>query len=496
MVNFIAVAASLLVGLLLGAFGVWLRLSRVLRSVEREREGQKMKMEQLGQRLHEQGHAFQKQVESLERLQIAYAEARETLAVQKAHLSRLEQLEKQEHELREQLSIESCEKAELKTALEKEKIAFEKEQQHHNEKLQQLEQSRKEMSQQFENLANRILEEKSKNFQEQNRTSLEHLINPLKNDINSFRAKVEQTYDRENQDRVRLRTQIEALTKSNQTISTEATNLAQALKGQNQAQGAWGEMILERVLEASGLENGREYSTQFSAMDEEGRRLRPDVIVHLPSESGLERNIIVDAKVSLLAYDRYQNAPTESERTQALKEHWQSLQNHIKTLSEKKYQNLPAVPTLDYVLLFVPIEGAYSLAVQHYPELTQQALTRNIVIVTPTTLLLALRTVENIWSYERQNRNAVAIAKEAGALYDKFVGFTDDLLKVQKSLTQAQETADGALNKLSEGRGNVVNRIKKLKKMSGFKTQKSIAATIQEKADQNAEEEQTLLPQS
>ena len=383
MLDFIAIFVSLIVGFFLGLFLVWLRLSKVLRSTEREHEGRKIESEQLKQRLQEQGFAFQKQTGTLAQLQADHAKAKETLAAQDVHLSRLEQLEKQEHELREQLLVESHEKNEFKTAFEKEKIAFEKEQQHHNDKLQQLEQSRKEMSQQFENLANRILEEKSKNFQAQNRASLEHLINPLKNDINSFRAKVEQTYDRENQDRVRLRTQIEALTKSNQTIGMEATNLAQALKGQNQAQGAWGEMILERVLEASGLVKGREYSTQFSAMDDEGRRLRPDVIVHLPSENGLERNIIIDAKVSLLAYDRYQNAPTDPERTHALREHGQSLQNHIKALSEKKYQNLPEVRTLDYVLLFMPIEGAYSLAVQHCPELTQQALDRNIAIVTP-----------------------------------------------------------------------------------------------------------------
>ncbi|WP_343560808.1 DNA recombination protein RmuC [Kiloniella sp. b19] len=489
--DLIIAAAALVSGLLVGGLAISLRAGKARRSLEQDLQEQVYKVKNLGSQLHKQEQDFQQQSEKLQYIQGVYAEAREALAAQDERLSQLPRIERQEQdarqtieELRQELSTQGQETAELRTALNKER-------QHHQEKLQQLEQAKKDMSQQFENLANRILEEKSKTFQEQNQNSLENLLNPLKENISSFRKKVEETYDKETQDRIRLRTEIEALAKSNKVISEEATNLAQALKGQNQAQGAWGEMILEKVLEKSGLEEGREYSVQLSVTGEDGRRSRPDVVVHLPNE----RDIVVDSKVSLVAYDRYQNAETNEEQAQALKEHTQSLQNHIRGLSSKNYQDLDVVRTLDYVLLFVPIEGAYSLAVQHQPELMQQALERNVVIVTPTTLLLALRTVENIWVYERQNRNALEIAEKAGALYDKFVGFTDDLARIQKSLGQAQDATDKAINKLSDGRGNLVRSTEQLKLM-GAKAKKAIAATLLEEASaESAEDADTDRPE-
>lgn len=476
MTELLITCLALLAGLAIGAGLCTWRTTKTRQELIRTGDRQKVEQEQLARRLTEQKQALEAQTAQLSALQTTHAQATQTIAAQEAKLSRLNQLEQQEQNLRQELSQVTSERAELKTALTKER-------QHHQDKLDQLEKARADMSQQFENLAGRILEEKGKKFQEQNKTSLEHLLNPLKDNLTAFRKKVEETYDKETQDRVRLRTEIEALAKSNQTISAEATNLAQALKGQNQAQGAWGEMILEKVLESSGLEKGREYETQFSAKNAEGKNARPDVVVHLPNA----RDIIIDSKVSLNAYECYQNAETETERADALKNHITSLDGHIRNLSKKDYQNIENVRSLDYVLLFIPIEGAYSLAVQQRPGLMERALGEKIIIVTPTTLLLALRTVENIWRYERQNKNAEDIAKRAAALYDKFVGFTDDLTRIQKALTTAQEATNDATNKLTTGRGNLVSRIEWFRNNGGITPKKSLP--LRDREDEETKEQ-------
>lgn len=356
-------------------------------------------------------------------------------------------------------------------------VALKKERQLHAEKLQLLEAAKANLTTQFENLANRILDEKSKKFAVQNKEGIEQILTPLKQNIENFKKKVEETYEKGTRDRVQLRTQIEELTKSNRQISDEAMKLAQALKGQSQTQGAWGEMILEMVLEKSGLMAGREYTVQQSITTDEGRRYRPDVVVHLPNQ----RDIVVDSKVSLTAFERFFNSKETAVKSQALKEHVQSIQQHVKGLSAKSYQELEAVRTLDYVLLFIPIEGAYSVAVQHEPGLIGDALEKNVIIVTPSTLLLALRTVENIWRYERQNSNAVEIARRAGKLYEKFVGFVADLEKVSDHLRRAQKVSDDAINKLHTGRGNLVRSVEQLKKM-GAKTQKQLEESMVEQA--------------
>ena len=274
---------------------------------------------------------------------------------------------------------------------------------------------------------------------------------------------------------MQLRTRIEGH-QSNRQISDEATKLLGA-QGADQTQGAWGEMILEMVLEKSGLMSGREYTVQQSITTDDGKRFRPDVVVHLPNQ----RDIVVDSKVSLTAYERFFNAKETDIKSQALKEHVQSIQQHVKGLSGKSYQELEAVRTLDYVLLFIPIEGAYSAAVQQEPGLIGDALEKNVIIVTPSTLLLALRTVENIWRYERQNNNAVEIARRAGKLYEKFVGFVTDLEKVSDHLRRAQKVSDDAISKLHTGRGNLVRSVEQLKKM-GAKTQKQIDESLVEQA--------------
>ena len=473
MTELLITCLALLAGLAIGAGLCAWRTTKTRQELIRTSDRQKVEQEQLTRHFTEQKQALEAQAVQLSTLQTAHAKATQTIAAQEAQLLRLHQLEEQEQTLRQDLSQANAERAELKTALAQER-------QHHQDKLNQLEKARADMSQQFENLANRILEEKGKKFQEQNKTSLEHLLNPLKDNLTAFRKKVEETYDKETQDRVRLRTEIEALAKSNQSISAEATNLAQALKGQNQAQGAWGEMILEKVLESSGLERGRDYDTQFSTKTVEGKTARPDVVVHLPNA----RDIIIDSKVSLNAYDRYQNAETDSERAEALKNHITSLDGHIRGLSKKDYQNIENVRSLDYVLLFIPIEGAYSLAVQQRPDLMDKALSEKIIIVTPTTLLLALRTVENIWRYERQNKNAEDIARRAAALYDKFAGFTDDMTRIQKALTTAQEATEGAVNKLTTGRGNLVSRIAWFSNSGGVTSKKSLPLHDSDESDE------------
>ena len=390
-----------------------------------------------------------------------------------------EEKAKELNALREAFAQQQTRLAEKGNRITELEITLEQESARHREKLIVLEQAKENLSAEFERIANKLFEEKSKKFSEQNQAGLTQLLNPLQENIEKFRKRVEETYEKGTRDHVALRTQITELTRLNQQVSEEANRLVHALKGESQTQGAWGEMILQAVLERSGLTEGREYTTQESITTDEGKRYRPDVIVHLPDQ----RDIIIDAKVSLTAYERYYNAADSTEQAIALKEHVTSLQTHIKGLSSKSYHELEGVRSLDYVLLFVPIESAFSLAIQSEPNLMASALEKNVIMVTPSTLLLALRTVENLWRYERQNRNAVEIARRAGALYDKFLGFVNDLKKAGELIQRAQKANDDALSKLHTGRGNLVNTAQALKAM-GAKTQKQLDDELVEKAKQ------------
>ncbi len=313
---------------------------------------------------------------------------------------------------------------------------------------------------QFKNLANEILEEKSKKFTDQNKLQISEILNPLKEKISEFEKKVEQT-NKENIDRhASLKEQIVSLKELNQRITQDAENLTRALKGDSKSQGTWGEFILEKILERSGLIKNQEYFTQESHVSEDGRRLQPDVIVKLPEG----KNIIIDSKVSLVAYERFVNTDDENEKKEHIKNHILSIRNHIKSLSEKNYQDLP-VNSLDFVLLFMPVEPAFGVALQHDERLFQDAYDRNILIVNPSTLLVALRMVANLWRQEYQNRNAMEIAKQGGDLYDKFKNFTDDLLQLGTKLSSTQKTYDDAMKKLSTGTGNLVTRAERLKKL-------------------------------
>jgi DNA recombination protein RmuC len=335
----------------------------------------------------------------------------------------------------------------------------------------QLQQAREQMNLEFRNLANEILEQKGKSFSETSRQHIQDILKPLGEKIVAFERKVEDTYGKEAQQRFALEKEIRALHEANLKISLEADNLAKALKGESKTQGIWGEVILERVLEQSGLQKGREYETQVSLKDDSGRVRQPDVIVNLPDG----KHVIIDSKVSLVAYEGYSSATDEDSRAAHLKQHIQSIRGHIKGLSEKNYQNLGNVQSLNFVLLFLPVEPAFTLAIHVDDRLFIEAFEQNIVLVGPSTLLTTLRTIKNSWQNEDRNRNALEIATQAGALYDKFVAFTEDVDRIGERLSQTQKAFDDAHNKLASGRGNLITRAEKLKRL-GAKTTKQLSA--------------------
>ncbi len=322
---------------------------------------------------------------------------------------------------------------------------------------------------QFKVLANDILEDKSKRFTEQNQTNLNQLLEPLKVRISEFQGKVQEVYMQEGKDRSALAEQVKQLMALNNQLSKDAHNLTSALKGQAKVQGNWGELILERVLEASGLRKGHEYEVQESHTREDGSRAQPDVVVHLPED----RHLIVDAKVSLKAYEEYANAETEQQRDASMKRHLDSVRGHISELSEKNYQHLHGSKSPDFVLMFIPVEPAFMLAIAHDSDLWQDALKKNVMLVSPSTLLFVLRTVAHLWRQEQQNRNAQEIANRGAELYDKLAGFVDDLDNLGAKLQQAQKAYDGAYGKFTGGRGNVIRQAEMLKDL-GIKPGKNL----------------------
>jgi DNA recombination protein RmuC len=348
------------------------------------------------------------------------------------------------------------------------------------EQKEELNQLQQKFTKDFELVANKILEEKTQKFTDQNRQSLDVILNPLKEKIKDFEDKVQKVYDTEAAERNMLKGEIKQLMSLNQQMHVDTQNLTKALKGDTKTQGNWGEFILENILEKSGLVKDSEYKTQASVTTEDGKRYQPDVLINLPDGKCL----IIDSKVSLVAYERFVSSDDDAVRLLAVKEHVQSLRNHIKGLSDKNYQNLYGVKSLDFVLLFMPIEPAFALAVQNDAQLFNDAFERNIVIVSPSTLLATLRTVANIWRQEYQNKNAVDIANKAGDMYDKFVGFVDDLISLGNKMRDSQKAYENAMNKLHQGTGNLVKRSEDLKKL-GAKASKSLPPALLERADEN-----------
>jgi DNA recombination protein RmuC len=349
-------------------------------------------------------------------------------------------------------------------------------QESHQQRLSDLQGSRDELRAQFAELASKIFDEREQRFAETSQQQLGQLLNPLKERIQSFEKRVEESYQNEARERFSLGKELERLQQLNLRLSDEATNLTRALKGQK-TQGNWGELILERVLEHAGLEKGREYQTQVSLKGPDGERFQPDVLIMLPGD----KQVVVDAKVSLTAYQQYVSADDEVISQAALKQHVLSLRNHVKGLSGKDYKRLEGLHSLDFVLLFVPIEAAFSAALQAEPNMFQEAFDRNIVIVSPTTLLATLRVIDSLWKQERQSQNAREIAERAGWLYDKFVLFIQDLDEVGNRLQQLDKAYSAARNKLVEGRGNLVSRSEQLK-LLGARASKSLPADVLERA--------------
>lgn len=321
----------------------------------------------------------------------------------------------------------------------------------------------------FEFIANKVLEEKTEKFTIQNRTNLDIILNPLKENIKAFEDKVDKVYKAESDERNILKGVISQLMDQSKQIQEDANNLTKALKGDNKKQGNWGEVILERVLERSGLMKDREYRIQLSLSSSEGTRMQPDVIIDLPDQ----KHIVIDSKVSLLAYERLIMAETDVQKEIELKQHLLSLKNHIQGLSAKNYQELYQINSPDFVLLFIPIESSFAIAVQQDAELFNYAWDRRVVLVSPTTLLATLRTIASIWKQERQNRNVLEIARLSGSMYDKFVGFLADMEGIGRNIKLSQDAYDKALNKLSTGAGNLSNTSEKIKKL-GAKTTKQI----------------------
>jgi DNA recombination protein RmuC len=375
------------------------------------------------------------------------------------------------NQLQEDISRLNAEKLVLEEKLSSQQAHFEAQ-------LKLVQDAKKSLSQEFENLANRIFEDKQSKFSEQSKQALETSLSPLRRDLGDFRKQVSTAYDKENTDRNRLAGQISELQKQTLKISSDAANLANALKGDNKQQGNWGEFVLEKLLEDSGLSKGREYETQVALKDEEGKRRNPDVIIRLPEG----KDIIIDAKTSLLNYERYFNAQDDQQRQEFLKNHLDSLRAHIKGLNVKNYEKLETINSLDFVLIFIPVESAFMLALDNDPDIMREAYDRGIILVSPSTLMVTLRTIKNLWRYADQNINAQQIAEKAGALYDLFVLHVEALEDIGKHLDKSKDAYETAFKRLSSGRGNLVKRSEELKTL-GAKTKKALADKLLPSSD-------------
>lgn len=408
--------------------------------------------------------------------EIQKREKEESFSQQKEDfLKRLDEKTKENSELRREKEFSSIELARKNEELKNLQLKL-------NENKEEVEKLQDKFTKEFENLANKILDEKSNKFTEQNKKNIKDILNPLQEKIQTFEKKVEDTQKESISMHSALKEQLLGLKELNAQMSKETLNLTKALKGDSKTQGNWGELVLERVLEKSGLEKDREYFVQQSFTNDEGKRIMPDVVIHLPDN----KKMVVDSKVSLTAYEQYVNSEDDIEKERFVKEHVNSLKRHVEQLSEKKYEDIYKIESPDFVLLFVPIEPAFAVALNEDNTLYNKAFERNIVIVTPTTLLATLRTIDTMWNNEKQQRNALEIARQAGALYDKFHGLLADLVNIGKKIDGTKADYAAAMNKLVEGRGNLITSVEKLKKM-GAKAKKTLPEKILERAQDNDE---------
>ncbi len=390
----------------------------------------------------------------------------------------IRQLKIQNAEYNDEIKNNQATISQLKTQLEEQNKAMQ-------EKLKLLQNGEEKLKVEFENLANKIFYNNSKKFTQQNQEGLGLILNPMKQQLTDFKKRIEDIYDKETKDRSALSAELNMLKELNQKMTTETSNLTNALKGDSKKQGKWGEMVLENVLESSGLREGHEYKREVSLRDNENQLFRPDVIVYLPDN----RHIIIDAKTSLTAYSEYIASDDEIQKQNYLKNHIKSIKEHIKELSNKKYEELQNLNSLDFIFMFVPIESALLLALEHDVNLYDEAFKQKIILVSPTTLLVALRAVENIWRYERQAQNIAEVYKRAEELYKKFNGFVEDLKKIGSGLKTANDNYHEAFKKLSEGNGNLIKQVTILKKISNIKPKKEIDNTLVDTAMINSLED-------
>ncbi|MGW8195008.1 MAG: DNA recombination protein RmuC [Desulforhopalus sp.] len=374
-------------------------------------------------------------------------------------------------ETAKEISYRSIREAKLITLLKNER-------KHGADKLKLLEEAREELRLQFADLAGRIFDEKSARFSELNRDKLDTILRPFTHQLDTLKQEINEIYRNDNRERLSLKNEILHLRELNQQVTEEANNLTCALKGDTKMQGNWGELVLEKVLERSGLRRGIEYETQGGFRNHDNRLLKPDVIVHLPDG----KDVIIDSKVSLISWERYVNAEEERYREKHLRALHSAIYNHLISLSKKNYPGLHGIKTLDFVLMFMPIEAAFSTAFGYDDELFAKALNHNVIVVTPTTLLATLRTIENIWHFERQSKNSLEIARRAGIMYDKFRSFVEDMEKIGKQLATCHGSYDTALLKLTQGRGNLIAQAEQLKEL-GVQVKKEMPKSVMEISD-------------
>ena len=450
----------LIVGLLIGFVAVWLYFKI---------KNQKQQVETENMLLGKE-NAFEEERAAI------FKEKSEAETQIRVWEERYQNLKTDADEWKSELQILREENKNLNVRLENAKVQFKNQEDKLKDQKNELEEIQKKFTTEFENVANKILEKNSEKFTATNQKNIGEVLNPLKEKIQLFEKKVEDTYQKGLKDQTDLRAELKKLHDLNSKISEEANNLTKALKGDVKKQGNWGEVVLERILERSGLNEGKQgYEKQFSDTSEDGKRIQPDVVINLPDN----KHIIVDSKVSMIAYERAVNSPTDKERVANIKEHLLSLKTHIKGLSEKHYQTASKLNSPDFVLLFIPIEASFSLAIQEDQELFSFAWDQKVVLVSPSTLLATLRTISSIWQQENQTRNALEIAKQSGALYDKFVGFISDMQNIGKNMDTTRKTYDAAMNKLHVGSGNLVRRAENIKKL-GAKATKELPKNMLE----------------
>ncbi|KAB1178694.1 DNA recombination protein RmuC [Photobacterium damselae] len=462
---------------------MWLRgryeqeLALVEQQADNELKLSQAREAQLQQQLQQSNEELDEMDVERDRLTAELRQMHGRLAAAVEKMRYFEALKTEKQYVTEQLENARAANANLEADLREQYARHFEEQKAAEEKIKLLENAEERLRIQFESLANRLFEQKSRSVNEQNRISLEGLLMPLKEQLEGFKKQVNDSFSYEARERHTLIHQINSLKQLNEQMAKEAVNLTQALKGDNKAQGNWGEVILARVLSESGLREGHEYQTQVSLENDEGKRYQPDVVVRLPEN----KDVVIDAKMSLVAYERFYHAELAAERELALSEHVASVRGHMRGLSRKDYHQLHGVRSLDYVLMFIPVEPAFQAAIEADPALIRDAMDLNIMLVSPTTLLVALRTINNLWRNERQNQNAKEIAERASRLYDKLRLFVTDMEAMGASLEKANQSYQGAMNKLVSGRGNVLRQAESFKQL-GVEVKRDINPQLTERA--------------